>query len=483
MYEINYVCKSIYNNTMTKKEIIAEMRRLSPLPEFQPKTHDYTELYNKVINKLGYNDAKLTYLDKGKNGVVYSMNFGGYNYTVKFTGDKSDANLCNKIKSKNLKYFTKIFNVNLLQGQGFETPTYVIVKEYVSKLTPQEYKDFSNGYLEFLIHHGVTNISKVNNDDESFITSSNESKVPEYVINWYLGITREMQANGFFTKDIAAYNIGKNSKGEYVVFDMGMSLGGQRLTNKQSLEINEMDGSAVTDMVNTNVDKFQFDESQHVSIPAGEKNLYYDNEKNEYFKDVITRLGYDYSKVHLIGSGSNGIAFKLDNIVIKFTSSKSDAETSYKLVKNHSFDDFVCKIYGVYKIQTEKYKVGEIYGPYIIVKEYIPPLNDSFQISFSRLRKMEGLHYLYDSKVYYSEKTFESYYKKFITEANREKIKPKVINWYLKLVDVMAKNRIFIEDINYTNVGSRTNSSFAIFDIGDSTGGSQLNKSHNLNIK
>ena len=93
------------------------MKRLPPIEN--PKVYDYSELYHKAINKLGYTGAKLNYLDKGKNGVVYIMNYNNHNYTVKFTGDKTDASLCYKIKDKNLKYFCKIYNVNKLVGDGF----------------------------------------------------------------------------------------------------------------------------------------------------------------------------------------------------------------------------------------------------------------------------------------------------------------------------------------------------------------------------
>ena len=462
------------------------MKRLPPIEN--PKVYDYSELYHKAINKLGYTGAKLNYLDKGKNGVVYIMNYNNHNYTVKFTGDKTDASLCYKIKDKNLKYFCKIYNVNKLVGDGFGisfAEDFIIVKEYVTKLTPQEYKDFSNGYIEFLIAHGVTNRRSSNKDEEGFITSARESKVPDYVIDWYLKITREMQANGFFTKDIGAYNIGKNSHGDYVVFDMGMSVGGQKIKPEHSLEINEENGSAVTDIVNQNVDKFQFDESQHVSIPTNVKSLYYNDEDGKYFKDVITKLGYDYSKFNLIGSGSNGIAFKLDNLVIKFTREDDDAQTSYTLTKNHSFDKFVCKVYGVYKIQTKKYQIEDIYGPYVIVKEYIPPLNDSFQISFSRLRKIsEETYSLYASQTLdLDDSTIKKCYDNFMNKATEERIKPEVINWYLELNKVMVKNKLFIDDINYTNVGSRPDGSFVIFDIGASNGGKNLNKSHDLKIK
>ena len=98
--------------------------------------------------------------------------------------------------------------------------------------------------------------------------------------------------------------------------------------------------------------------------------------KKYYFKKVVgmpkhdlenicDKLGLDFSKVKYLSSGQNGDAYQLGDKVLKITNDKSEAKSAWSVLNQN--------IEGIVKY----YSVNQYKGKYVIVMEYIVPLDKS----------------------------------------------------------------------------------------------------------
>jgi hypothetical protein len=91
---------------------------------------------SKIANKLGYK-LKIN-LDSGNNGVAYILDGGK---VLKITTDKTEFLVANKLKGKNLKRISNIYETYKIKDQG----VYIIVLEYLDSL-PEELFELVKNY-------------------------------------------------------------------------------------------------------------------------------------------------------------------------------------------------------------------------------------------------------------------------------------------------------------------------------------------------
>jgi hypothetical protein len=103
---------------------------------------------SKIADKLGYK-LKIN-LDSGNSGVAYILDGGK---VLKITTDKTEFLVANKLKGKNLKRISNIYETHKIKDQD----VYIIVLEYLDSLSEE--------LFELVEKYNETNIKKKNNPE------------------------------------------------------------------------------------------------------------------------------------------------------------------------------------------------------------------------------------------------------------------------------------------------------------------------------
>jgi hypothetical protein len=173
-------------------------------------------------------------------------------------------------------------------------------------------------------------------------------------------------------------------------------------------------------------------------------------------KDIITTLNKKYS-LKYIKRGSQGLAFKINNKVLKITKDKEEAKIAQYIISNQS--KYFNKIYSVKKIMNSNY--------YLIISKFVTVLNKKEQdISFK---------FLIDTNINHQE--FINQFKdkskvKFIIESIN-KIISELIKYDLMSynIDLHSKNLGYDKDI------------IVFFDISDSNFYKSINNIPEINLQ
>lgn len=135
---------------ITIREIIKEQKINEDIFDLTYKYPNYfnNSYVSKIADKLGY---KLkTNLDSGNSGVAYMLEDSK---VLKITTDKTEFLVANKLKGKNLKRISNIFETYKIKDQD----VYIIVLEYLDSLSEE--------LFELVEEYNGTNIKNKNNPE------------------------------------------------------------------------------------------------------------------------------------------------------------------------------------------------------------------------------------------------------------------------------------------------------------------------------
>jgi hypothetical protein len=147
------------------------------------------------------------------------------------------------INSPLTEFVCKIYSVSKLQTETYKDIVnkypiyfpYVIVKEYILPLPSQYVKQFdllSNiiSSFSYELYGGIT---------KNFIEACKNKRINVDVLNWYLNFHATMIKNNIFIDDLHGDNVGTRSGTEFVIFDIGVSRGGEKLNTSHDVNLNE----------------------------------------------------------------------------------------------------------------------------------------------------------------------------------------------------------------------------------------------------
>ncbi len=182
-----------------------------------------------------------------------------------------------------------------------------------------------------------------------------------------------------------------------------------------------------------------------------------------------------------IGMGSNGIAYKYDNKILKITKDETEAEMKNKLIGQNV--KHLPKIYKVYKISIEslrKYGYKADDNIFVIIQEYANPLTQQWLYFLNILMDVlneDEEHDDWTEGIYLQ--SVADYIKnfKYIKEGVERKMKFSS-DYYNNLFDLfreMYRYKIDTTDVTYQNFGLGESGNLIFFDIGYGSGGIVVN--------
>ena len=434
-------------------EQIEEEVNFSPTDNHGQYDMNLNRIFPIIFKKLGYDFNKCKVIGNGSYGIVFRSDVDGN--VIKFTGQKSDAEISHRLINSPLDEFTcKIFKVFKLQTAKFHDIIsmnqyfpYVIIKEYINPL-PFEFNYSFNRLNKVIIWSDTLEYGIL---DDGFYEACKENNIKKEVVDWYVRFFEVMKKNNIWIMDFHAQNVGVKQDGNFALFDIGWAeKGGMELNQNHNLKVAE--NNQITE----------------IEIPK-----YYKYKEN-FIQKTFRKLNLDYSKAKFLGDGNFGVAFKYENNTIKFTDQRNDAEMCHKLTNKQL--KTICNVYAVYHLKSEEF----ITFDYAIIKEYVYPLSKPEHDEF------EKAYYVYvDVKSYLGSGNADYFtygLNKFFEGCKSYHIDIKIANFYIEAIQEMKENHIWITDLHEQNIGKRKNGDYVLFDLGQNNGGAELNPNQSLEV-
>lgn len=165
------------------------------------KISEYTDPLETFCNKHDYNYEELSWLGKGDFGEAYLT---PDNKVVKVTTDKKECSIAKELMNQVNGPFAKVFLVEIINGSCF------ILQEYVD----------TNSEIEDLYYQAENYVQEQGEDIETIdIDDIEDNTLKQFIdeLQWIYDFQRRM---GIMGADIRPENLGRNSDGELVCFDI-----------------------------------------------------------------------------------------------------------------------------------------------------------------------------------------------------------------------------------------------------------------------
>jgi len=182
-----------------------------------PQPDKTQQIVTKIENLL--NDKLKRYLGKGDNGIAFATTNDN---VIKYTIDKNEAILWNKLKNQNLPGIAKVQNIlNLASSKTGDTYLYVIHVEYVAHDLSQSQKQQINQILKDQKPPTPTTRKNYIQDRTIYLTSKFEDlaehdKAYELIPNLLMDLADKHQA---YIYDLRADNFKVNDDGYIILID------------------------------------------------------------------------------------------------------------------------------------------------------------------------------------------------------------------------------------------------------------------------
>lgn len=300
-----------------------------------------TMLTKEDIDALNRKYHFKKHLGGGAGGIAYETADGK---VVKITTDPSEYQSSLELVRHKYDGFAEFY-----EAYSIKDSLYVIVKELVTPLSKAEQELFNHFFIKL-------------DEDINRVPDSYLKKWPG-LFEEFSDFIKKMDSYPQFDDTLNTNNMGRNSRGQLVAFDLFES-----------------------ELVEAVVKGTKIYKIAH-PLPLGQEPLWYNGGEKRIderlSEDDIKKLDEIYHFKRYLGGGSCGVAYEaVDGKVVKITSDESEYLACKELVHN-GYDRFA-KCYEAYKFSPS--------GLFVIIKEKVTPLGDIDKTALCILLDDEALN-------------------------------------------------------------------------------------------
>ena len=193
------------------------LKHAMPLPSVQnnyPNPHEGwggilavdEQLPQEAADEINQTHGDLSYLGHGANGIAFTHK--NPNSVIKLTKSRQEAERAFQLRSHNIPCVVSIFDVQQVANSVWKIET-----EKVQPLTPED-----RSYIKWV---GLLGKDKSDERIERTILSPEEKANLSRYVKEYTSFLACLESNGVPSADVKRDNMGRNSKGHFVLLDVG----------------------------------------------------------------------------------------------------------------------------------------------------------------------------------------------------------------------------------------------------------------------